>query len=246
VVLEQDQAVTHASESPWLGPATRGDATISSATIGLVNDDRVYRAWRFVDHAAAARTLGVDLDARARALTAGTTGRGGIPWEFGEVRVGPGQCAPGVSPAPPGLDASLTTPCLDLQTAWNQRRLDRLDALYADRAPVRDGARPVASVAHEHPWRRVLDACPDGVLFFERAVTGAAIDGDTRVALLWRWVGTHTGVGFGAPCGRRLHVRGVTVLLLRDGRVTRERVVFDELGVRRDAMLRTLPEGTRP
>jgi predicted ester cyclase len=246
VVLEVDQAVTHAGESPWLGPATGRDAVLSSTIIGLINDDRVYRAWRFVDHAAAARALGVDLDDRASALAAGMPGRGGIPWQFGEVRVGLGQLAPGASPPPPGLDAALATPCLDLQTAWNQRRFDLLDPRYTDGAALLDGPRRFESVAHEHPWRRVLDACPDGALFFERAVSGAAIDGETKVALLWRWVGTHTGVGFGAPCGRRLHVRGLTLLHVREGRITRERVVFDELGARRDALLRVRADETRP
>lgn len=246
VVVELDQAVSHAGESPWLGPATGGDATISSTMVGLINDDRVYRAWRFVDHAAAARALGVDLDDRARALTAGAPSRGGIPWELGEVRVGLGQLAPGTHPPPPGLDPTLETPCLDLQAAWNQRRFDRLDARYANRAAVHDGMRPIEVVPHGHPWRRVLGACPDAVLFFERAVSGTAIDGETKVALLWRWAGTHTGVGFGAPCGRRLHVRGLTVLHLREGRVTRERLVFDELGARRDALLRAPTHETRP
>jgi len=245
VVLELDQAVTHAGESPWLGPATGGNATISSTMIALVNDDRVYRAWRFVDHAAVTRVLGIDLGARAEALTVGTPGRGGIPWEFGEVRAALGQLAPGASPPPPGLGAALATPCLDLQTAWNQRRFDLLRALYMDGAAVLDGARRVGSVAHEHPWRRVLDACPDAVLFFERAVMDRESGDEARVALLWRWVGTHTGVGFGAPCGRRLHVRGITLLHVRERRVTRERVVFDELAVRRDALLRARADQAR-
>jgi hypothetical protein len=63
---------------------------------------------------------------------------------------------------------------------------------------------------------------------------------------VWRWVGTHTGPGWGVPCGRRLHVRGLSLLTIAGGRIARERVLLDELGVRRDAALRRLDaEGRR-
>jgi hypothetical protein len=243
VVLELDWAVAHTGDSPLFGRATGRKALLSSTMIGLVEDDRVHRAWRFVDHAAAGRAVGVDLEALAAAVAARAPRRGGIPWEFGEVRPALGQLAPPLAaPPPPGLDPRQADPYLTWQAAWNQRRFDRLGSCYADHATVLSGAESIGVGSPRHPWRRIVEACPHAVLFLERAVASLAEGGDERVALLWRWIGTQAGSGLGPSCGRRLHVRGVSVLAVRHGHIVNERVVFDELGVRRDAILRTIDE----
>lgn len=243
VVLELDWAVDHTGESPLFGRATGRKAILSSTMIGLVEGDRVYRAWRFVDHAAAGRTVGVDIEALATTLAARAPRRGGIPWEFGEVRPALGQMAPPASaPPPPGLDPRHAAPCLSWQAAWNQRRFDRLRSCYADGATLFSGAESIDVGSPRHPWRRIVEACPHAVLFLERAATSIGERGGERVALLWRWIGTHTGSSLGPACDRRLHVRGVSVLAVVKGRIVSERVVFDELGVRRDAILRTRDE----
>lgn len=249
LVIELDWKVAHTDLSPTFGPATGRTGVLSSAMIGLVEGERVHRAWRFVDHAAVARSLGVDLDARAHALAAGTPRRGGVPWEFGEVRADLAQMAPPASyPPPPGLASEHAASCGQLQASWNQRRFDQVLSLYSPGASVACGAESIDAGSSRHPWARILAACPHAVLFLELAVTDASAGAghDARVALLWRWIGTHTGPGLGPPCGHRLHVSGVSVLHLRAGRIARERVVWDELGVRRDAVLRMQPDFTRP
>jgi hypothetical protein len=249
VVIEMDWPVSHVELSPTFGPPMGGSAVLSSTMIGLVEGDRIHRAWRFVDHASACRSLGIDLDARATRLAAGAPRRGGVPWEFGEVRPGLGQTAPPTTvPPPPGLSAALAAPCTALQAAWNARRFDVVTSLYATGATSVSGSEPVEPGSARHPWARILAACPSAVLFLEQAVcdTDSGSAGDSRVALLWRWIGAHAGSGLGPPCGHRLHVRGITVLHLREALITRERVMWDELGVRRDALVRMLPDVTRP
>ncbi len=239
IVVELDWKVAHTGSSPIFGPATGRSAVLSSTMIGLLEGERVHRAWRVVDYAAAARELGVDIDNRARTLAKGAPKRGGIPWEFGEVRTGLGQTAPPASvPAPPGLAPECVALCTQFQAAWNQRRFDLLPSFYDTNATILSGAEAIDVASLRHPWALIVGACPDAVLFFERAVTCLLGSQDRRVALVWRWVGGHSGQGLGTPSGRRLHVRGLTVLHLHDGRVMSERVVCDGLGIRRDAVLR--------
>jgi hypothetical protein len=243
VVLELDWKVTHAHAAPLFGPGTQRSAVLASTLVGLTEGERVYRAWRFADYAAVAETLGVALDGCARALTTGAPGRGGIPWEFGEVHLGLGQTAPPPSaPPPPGLAPPAAEPCLQLQRAWNLRRPELVASLYCEDATVLDGAKVIDRDSPRHPWARILAACPQAVLFFEYAATSPD---DARVALVWRWVGNHSRAGLGPPCQRRLHARGVSTLHLRDGRIGVERVVFDELGFRKDALLRMPRAETR-
>jgi predicted ester cyclase len=247
VVSSLDLAVDHCAHSPVFGAPTGRHAVLASAMVGMVDGDRVYRVWRFVDHAATARALGVDLDARAAALAEGVPKRGGIPWEFGEVRPALGQAAPAPAmPAPPGLGVECSGPCVRLQAAWNHRRFDLAASMYAASATVEDGAQAIPVGGQQHPWARIVVACPDAVLFFEHAASEVLGPGDARAAIVWRWIGTHTGGGLGMPCGHRLHLRGITLLRFQDQRIARERVVFDELGTRRNALLRTIDGPSRP
>lgn len=240
VVLELDWRVSHTGPSPLFGPPTGGRTTLSSAMVGLAEGGRLFRAWRFVDHGAAALALRLDLDGCAKQLAAAAPARGGVPWEFGEVRAGLGQLAPAdAMPAPPGLAPECAAPCLRLQSAWNARRFDQVTPLYAAGAVIRRGAETMAPGSLGHPWARIVAACPDAVLFLEQAVTRLEAGVAVGVAIVWRWVGTHTGAGFGAPSRGRLHARGLSVFHLSDGRIAGERVIFDELGFRRDVHLRS-------
>ena len=210
------------------GPATQKIAHLSLASLAMVAKDRMYRVWTVVDHAAVARELGASLPALARDLAGHDPGRGGVPWEFGEVRANLAQLAPPRSyPPVPGLPSGLAAWNERLIALWNDRRLDELGALYHADA---EGSPPA-----DHPWCQLLTAFPDAVLFVERACVSDEEGARVRVALLWRWIGRHTGLGIGVPpSGYRLHLRGLTHFDLDGGRVVRERVFHDTLGVLED------------
>jgi len=235
VVSTLECDVDHVSTSPIFGPATDRAGTLTSVFVGTWHEGRVFRAWRVADCGALALSLGLDPAALARGLTVNSPGRGGIPWAFGEVRAAHGQLAPPATPAPlPGLPAGPAHAIATLQAAWNLRRPDLVLDAYAGDA--RDGA-----IRGDHPWRRVLTACSDGVLFVEHCVAGEGGDPDECLAVAWRWVGTHDGAGFGEPTGHRLHFRGMSVMTVRQTRITSECIVCDALGTYCDIALRSRP-----
>lgn len=238
IALGANVQVEHVGDSPLYGPPTGRSATLSSRVVGLMRANRVYRGWRFVDYGSTARALGVDLASRAVTLAAGAAKRGGIPWEFGEVRPGLGQTAPpDADDSPMALPADVARALLALRAAWNRRRPGL-------GAPQLQGA--IDLLDPSHAWSRIVDACPDAVLFFERTVDSPPEGDERRVAVVWRWVGTHTGAGFGPPSGRRVHARGASVMRLRGASITEERAVFDELGVLRDLAIRAHENGAMP
>jgi predicted ester cyclase len=57
------------------------------------------------------------------------------------------------------------------------------------------------------------------------------VEGD-RVVVRWAWTGTHTGTFRGiAPTGRRVTTTGIVLYQLRDGKVVRNWLESDRLGV---------------
>ena len=224
------------------GPATSRTVLVSSATLALVAGDRIYRAWRFVDRGAMAQGLGASLVDAAASLAATAPARGGVPWEYGEVGAGLGQAAPTDATEPTvGLPRALQSWAHRVRTPWNTRTLVQLAPVYSPDAELADGfqrARPIHRWT-DHPWSAIVTALPDAVLFLERGCASEDADGKARAAVLWRWVGRHTGIGLGvAASGYRLHVRGLTYFELVDGTIRLERVFTDRLGVLADIQRR--------
>lgn len=217
------------------GPATARTVLVSSATLALVAGDRVYRAWRFVDRGAMARGLGLGLVEASASLAATGPARGGLPWEYGETGAGLGQAAPAKSSEPTvGLPRALQSWADRVRTQWNTRMLVHIAPGYGANAELSDGFQPLRPISRwtDHPWAAIVTALPDAALFFERGCASEDADGRVRAAVLWRWVGRHTGVGLGvAASGYRLHLRGLTYFELVEGMILLERVFTDQLGV---------------
>jgi hypothetical protein len=85
---------THA-RSNALGPATGARLPWATWLLGEVFENRVYRIWRGVDHALAARAPGVTLEAAAQRLAASCLPHLLPVAAFGELPSGRGQLPPG-------------------------------------------------------------------------------------------------------------------------------------------------------
>lgn len=121
-----------------------------------------------------------------------------------------------------------------LLAAWNARDLDKFVGLLSDDIEWYDPgmAQPPARgrAAVREFSEAVLEAFPD----FRYEVDGpicTAADG-SRCAIVWRISATHQKplrpLGF-APTGRRADIRGVDVLDIRNGEITRITTAFDAI-----------------
>jgi steroid delta-isomerase-like uncharacterized protein len=125
-----------------------------------------------------------------------------------------------------------------LVRAWNAHDVEAIAACYApdyigvdvaQATPLR-GSHSARSAA-----ARYLRAFPDLQL------TGDWLIQDTRVALIWTLRGTHQGRLLRIPpSGRAIMVRGVSVLTVRDGRITEGISIWDVAGFLR--VIGLLPE----
>jgi steroid delta-isomerase-like uncharacterized protein len=127
----------------------------------------------------------------------------------------------------------------DLLAAWNAHDTERITMFYA---PEYEGV----DVGEAEPQRgphgiarsveRYLQAFPD-LRFVEEDVV---VQGD-RAVLVWTAHGTHGGkLMHIPPTGRKIAVRGISVLTIEDGKITHGLYVWDAAGLLRAIGL--LPE----
>ncbi len=113
----------------------------------------------------------------------------------------------------PGTDRLLQRFAVD---PWSRGDFSGLDETVAEDYVLEPGmgVEDLKSVI-----RTNREACPDLTLTVKETVT----EGD-RISYRWEITGTHQGDYRGiAPTGRRVTVSGITMLVLRDGKVIRDR-----------------------
>ena len=120
----------------------------------------------------------------------------------------------------------------ELLTAWNIRDLDRVADFYA---PSYTGIDVAQRAPHHgpqgvrHTLARYVRAFPDLRFRRERVIS----DGDC-IAVAWVARGTHRGPLMKIPpTGRRIAVRGVSMLTLQNGMVTKGLHIWDVAGLLR-------------
>lgn len=127
----------------------------------------------------------------------------------------------------------------DLMDSWNAHDIERMMTFYA---PDYEGS----DISQAQPNHGL-----DGVRFmFERIVRGFPDIGFTldqtiaqgsEVVLIWTAQGTHRGHIMNIPpTGRRISVRGSSVLTLEDGKIKKALYIWDVAGILRGIGL--LPE----
>ena len=122
---------------------------------------------------------------------------------------------------------------------WNRHDLERVIALYA---PDYEGVDVGCGSVQRGPagagecLTRYWSAFPDLRIAAEETVVQGS-----RVALAWHAGGTHRGTFMNIPAtGRRVTLRGVSLLTLEDGRVRQATHVWDVAGFLR--AVRLLPD----
>jgi steroid delta-isomerase-like uncharacterized protein len=115
------------------------------------------------------------------------------------------------------------------EQAFHARDAEALAADYADECVVES---PMAGtlegrLAVEAAYRDLFNAFPDLDFRHDEMI----VEGD-RVAILWSMHGSHLGELFGfGPTGRSIELNGALIITLSDGKIVRERRIYDFMGL---------------
>jgi steroid delta-isomerase-like uncharacterized protein len=127
----------------------------------------------------------------------------------------------------------------ELVRAWNDHDVDGVQRCYAPDCEEVDVALAEPQRG-SHTIRKLmkyyLRAFPDVHVTVDQVICS-----DSQAALLWTWHGTHRGRFMNIPpTGRRVSVRGTTMMTICNGRIQRVERVWDVAGLLRGIGL--LPE----
>jgi steroid delta-isomerase-like uncharacterized protein len=118
-----------------------------------------------------------------------------------------------------------------LLDAWNSHDLERVASFYAPDYVGED----VGQARQQHGGReRALMLGVYVRAFPDVHFTGETIIEGNRVALIWTMRGTHRGTFMGIPpTGRKVEVRGTSIVTVEDGRVKQGLNIWDTAGLLR-------------
>ena len=226
---------TNTGYSPWGAPTGKRVTFLAIANC-FVENNRIIEEWLVRDTAALVRQLGLDLWTAAREAnpvlpTSITT--------FGETDRLQGQVPPVAYAPAHAVEAAKGSYVEDLvrglfHDVWNARHFNRIAEQYDKdsslHVPNHLEVRGVANIRAYH--LSLVAMFPDAHLSVEHVYwLGDAATG-CRVAVRWRLAGTHERYGmYGKPTGRRVNVLGISHLHLKDDKITKHYMVFDELAL---------------
>jgi steroid delta-isomerase-like uncharacterized protein len=137
------------------------------------------------------------------------------------------------------MNSDLTWYAARINEAWNSHNIEKVLDFYAPEYIGED----IAQVSPQHgqqALRTVLENCWRAFPDLQFSVISSLVEG-SHIAILWLGEGTHQGTFMNIPpTGRRLEVRGVSMIDVKDGLIQRGQYVWDLAGMLRHMGL--LPE----
>ena len=110
---------------------------------------------------------------------------------------------------------------------FNQGKFEVADEIYAKDFVNHGLTRDIGLQEDQAAARGWRQAAPDMVMTVEQEVA----EGDL-VTVLWSAQGTNTGTGNGLPAtGKKVHLRGITIWRIVDGKIREEWSAFDRLSM---------------
>jgi steroid delta-isomerase-like uncharacterized protein len=137
------------------------------------------------------------------------------------------------------MNSDLASYAETINDAWNSHDIEKVISFYSPEYVGDDVGQ--ASLLHGHDGLRAMletqwKAFPD----LRFVITDTVIQ-ETRVAIVWVGEGTHHGTIMNIPpTGRRVEVRGVSVIDVENGLIVRGQYIWDLAGMLRHMGL--LPE----
>ncbi len=199
-------------------------------------ENEIFAEWVCYDTAALVQQLGFDLREVARKLGNELAPAAGEDPRFGEAERLPGQDRPAYM-TPPDAAAGFDVEEFvrrNWHNIWNRRSLREVRRAY-DQGLLFRGSTGRAFYGRGEYQSFILSLMalfPDLVVQIDDIYWMGNDAVGYLASLRWSLVGTHRGQGiYGAPSGRRVNMWGITQQEIKDGRIQREWMLFNEFGV---------------
>ena len=219
---------TNTGYSPWGAPTGRKVNFLAIANC-FIRENRVVEEWLVRDTSAIVRQLGFDVWEVAR--DAASLWSTSVSGETDRLQ---GQLPPAAY-QPHAQDEPHEDFVRQLfHDVWNARHFNRIAERYAADAslhvPSNLTLRGLANIRAYH--LNFVAMFPDAHMNVEHVYGLESEDGGYRVAVRWRFSGTHARYGwYGKPTEKRVNILGISHLHIVDEKVKEHYMVFDDLSV---------------
>ncbi len=216
--------MTHLGEGVFGAPTGRKVRVRTIADCWCI-ENRISHEWLVRDQAAIAQAIGLGPESLAAAWLETRGGR----WHHPVAPSAPPPYENHVDTGVVGTFAVATYRSLatgDISSAFN-RCYDRAITAVTPGERYRYGVAELGEF-----WREYREAFADIALQIEHCIVRQDRNAPVRVAMRWRLSGVHRGGGkFGEPTGRAIETMGITHLEMRNGRISREWLLLDEVAL---------------
>ncbi len=220
---------TNTGFSPW-GAPTGKKASFLAIAHCVVKENRVIEEWLVRDTGALVSQLGFDIWDIARQSKSNGSGEA----VFGETDRLKGQLPP-IKYVPEHKDWHVSDFVKGMfHDVFNGRHFNVITETHAKNIMmfVPQNRQLIGSTQVRTYLLNLIAMFPDAYMNIEYVhFVGNEKDG-YRVAVRWRFQGTHQNYGFyGKPTGKRLNLLGISQVHVKDQKITKHYMVFDELAV---------------
>lgn len=198
----------------------------------LVKENRIVEEWIARDEMAAVRQLGINpLEAAARLAPHAPAQQS----SFGELERVQGQSVPVRMPprSEPGFDLEdfLRRAYHEI---WDWRLLNKIDAYFAPdfichTVPAR---KLTGRGSYKDHLLGLMATFPDAHLSIDHLYWMGSEQSGFKVMVRWNLQGTHRGPGpYGDPTGKRIYLMGISHLVVRNGKISEEWMIYDKFAL---------------
>ena len=211
------------------GKASQKPVVVRTVADCAAKDGQIYEEWLVRDQGAIANCIGSSPKEMAQA------------WVNADREAGRdvGFFTPAIDkPGPYHRDLSTEAPAVFYQSVqealWNDSAISKVAEAYHPAISVGapSGETAVGHAGVEGLLFDYLSSFPGAEFKTEHLIVRQDPGRPARVALRWSLTGTHTGRGrFGTPTGKPIYIMGINHAEVRDGMITAEWVLIDEIAV---------------
>lgn len=225
---------TNTGYSPW-GPPTSKRVSFLAIANCFIKQNRIIEEWLVRDTGALVRQLGYDLWDVAKDAVPFLQ-----PAVSGETDRLQGQLPPAQYQAQYQVhyDTHTDSRIEDVvrghfHDVWNRRHFNRIAEHYAPDAHLHVSNMQIHGASNIRAYHlNFIAMFPDAHLSVEHIYWLGDEESGYRVAVRWRFAGTHARYGlYGAPTNRRVNVLGISHVHLKNDKITKQYLVFDELAL---------------